>query len=612
MDPHHSSSTPTTSSPTRGPKFDRSNISSQLLHSSSRADFSVLSRRLPLRSSARPSTAPAKQELTLLPSFPSGQVIPAMGRFPNAVVEPTTKKLDTFNHMQTVKEDEMDIPSSLSLGGLPSPFDVDAEDIVSLPHTDTPLPPNHPDYDWATFINAYASGRWDPHRTPNPPRSYTSSSSGFPLSSEAPSTASGSVSLARYTHHRPYNSDIKPDDPQTQSDPQSIYIQASVEDKPVTSPPAAVPSSTSTLSISPSSSLRRFRPAAPANLPLPTHRMRNSFSTSSAPLTSPGESATLSPSTAHSNSEVQTTVATLRWAAARVDISPLALPSPEHELTDPMRGITAIVPGSHPTSFDIGPDYPITPGGTRKTRLGSFWHGTTDVDKDGSPLNETLMDRSSETLVDSPVSPQRERSESLPTSFSVTADKITAASAPQAATYHGRELLPNDYFGTVIPRTHPPADTPTSSSDTNDDAQTTTGVAPGPAPVAAPQPLSPDLGTMSVPALPRRVCLTRQTSSPLPTSSPTHEPRVPGGRVPSEGIASIKVGRAAKEEQMFTELGYLAPPNPPDELERRRALYKFNIWNTGPDLNFDRIAHLAKLVFSTKGVMISLIDGNEQ
>ena len=29
-------------------------------------------------------------------------------------------------------------------------------------------------------------------------------------------------------------------------------------------------------------------------------------------------------------------------------------------------------------------------------------------------------------------------------------------------------------------------------------------------------------------------------------------------------------------------------------------------------MNFDRIAHLAKLVFNTKGVMVSLIDSNEQ
>lgn len=39
---------------------------------------------------------------------------------------------------------------------------------------------------------------------------------------------------------------------------------------------------------------------------------------------------------------------------------------------------------------------------------------------------------------------------------------------------------------------------------------------------------------------------------------------------------------------------------------------RFNIWSTGPDLNFDRIAHLTKLVFNTKGVFLSLVDGNEQ
>jgi hypothetical protein len=36
---------------------------------------------------------------------------------------------------------------------------------------------------------------------------------------------------------------------------------------------------------------------------------------------------------------------------------------------------------------------------------------------------------------------------------------------------------------------------------------------------------------------------------------------------------------------------------------------RFNIWNTGRDPNFDRIVHLAKLVFATKAVAISLSDG---
>ncbi|KAG8678052.1 His Kinase A domain containing protein, partial [Ceratobasidium sp. 395] len=57
---------------------------------------------------------------------------------------------------------------------------------------------------------------------------------------------------------------------------------------------------------------------------------------------------------------------------------------------------------------------------------------------------------------------------------------------------------------------------------------------------------------------------------------------------------------------------YLIPPPPPDELERRKALYRFNILHTSPDVNFDRITHLCKLVFSTKMVIISLIDADEQ
>ncbi|KAF7327444.1 Histidine kinase [Mycena kentingensis (nom. inval.)] len=70
--------------------------------------------------------------------------------------------------------------------------------------------------------------------------------------------------------------------------------------------------------------------------------------------------------------------------------------------------------------------------------------------------------------------------------------------------------------------------------------------------------------------------------------------------------------RAAREERAFAQRGFLAPPFPPDELGRRRALYKFNIVNTGSDLNFDRIAHLAKLVFNTKGVLISVVDEAEE
>lgn len=39
--------------------------------------------------------------------------------------------------------------------------------------------------------------------------------------------------------------------------------------------------------------------------------------------------------------------------------------------------------------------------------------------------------------------------------------------------------------------------------------------------------------------------------------------------------------------------------------------FRFNIWNTGHDMNFDRIVHLVKLVFNTRIVVMTLIDGTE-
>lgn len=40
--------------------------------------------------------------------------------------------------------------------------------------------------------------------------------------------------------------------------------------------------------------------------------------------------------------------------------------------------------------------------------------------------------------------------------------------------------------------------------------------------------------------------------------------------------------------------------------------FRFNIVHTTPDVNFDRIAYLTKLVFSMKIVVVSLVDGEEE
>ncbi|KAG6832830.1 hypothetical protein H0H92_009449 [Tricholoma furcatifolium] len=564
-------------------------------------------KRLPTRSSSHPSSTPSKGKLSLIPSISSRWLVSDDEQL---IHDPMHTKLqDTFSHIQPAGGCESDI----GLGTLPSPFDTDDE--ISPTTSDGPLTTMHSEYDWSTFINAYANGQWDPHRTPTPPRSCQPSTSGFSLSSDVPGPST-------IIHDADVPVRSRPDVIHMHSDPQHIPHHSLTGAGPLRPPPAPPRSTTSTISISPSNSLRRFRPAAPPNLPMPPHRMRSSFSTCSAPLPSPGEAVNTAPSNTQLNSEAQTTAATLRWAAARVDISPLALPSPEHELTDPMRGYMAALPGAHSGGGggggDVGSVHPATPGVTRKPRLGSFWQGTIDVED--NPLQENLLLASShsDTVPElnvtkcSPI--QRTRPVSFPTTLFESPEHLAAASVPVPKANGDAESPSNDYFGHTVAQGDCPS-----------------GVCNGEAHSVVDSTFTPnsDSGSSLVPALPRRVCLTRQTSSPLPEASP-REPKLIGGRVASESITSIRANRAAKEEQMFNDLGYLAPPNPPDELERRRALYKFvhfrlrlgsvdakhqfrfNIWNTGPDLNFDRIAHLAKLVFNAKGVVISLIDGNEQ
>lgn len=255
--------------------------------------------------------------------------------------------------------------------------------------------------------------------------------------------------------------------------------------------------------------------------------------------------------------DATTTAATMRWAAARVNISPLALPSPEHELTDPMRGVHAVIPGAHAPEYSP-PLNPGTPGNNRKTRLGSFWEGTQDVGDD--------IDRLSTIQASNPVSPTRStlggdaRSPVDPAWNTL----IPPASAPlprQSPDEHPEE----DYFTASSSRANTVDIDPRATSDVPSVWQEYVNVQ------RDNEPLSIDVST--TPALPRRICLTRQTSSPLPISY-TSERRFPGVRSVSETVSSYRIGRAVKEEQMFLELGYLAPPNPRDELERRRALYK--------------------------------------
>ncbi|PCH42325.1 histidine kinase, partial [Wolfiporia cocos MD-104 SS10] len=441
-----------------------------------------------------------------------------------------------------------------SVNMLPSPFDPSpADDQVSA------LLPAHErgeaeiDYDWATFVNAYALGRWDPLRTPNPPRSHLQAPC-HPRASRVGQEAATDDSV--------------------ESAEVAIYPSSTIALQGPQSAPLTQPAQGQ----DPGESRPPKRLSVPFTLGAISHRLRNSFTD-----LRPGPSMEAFRHPAIPATDATTSAAAIRWAAARVSVAPLALPSPEHELTDPMRGVTATIPGSHPPehSFLVHADTPLaSPGGVRKSRLSSFWQGTQDVDDP----------RRLPTIQQSPPDPESDEHTGTHKGDNEDMD-------------YNQELLEEDYFGSMDP----------SRLESLAGAEDHRIYAPSRTDHPDRQISAPpfEMDPMTVPALPRRICLTRQTSAPLPTST-LYERRMRATRPASESFVANLAGRAAKEEQMYSELGYLAPPNPPKELERRRALYKFNIWGTGRDPNFDRIVHLVKLVFNTKIVTISLIDGTEE
>ena len=92
------------------------------------------------------------------------------------------------------------------------------------------------------------------------------------------------------------------------------------------------------------------------------------------------------------------------------------------------------------------------------------------------------------------------------------------------------------------------------------------------------------------------------TSRSLPIEMKTISDSIPS-RLSSEKIQQLA-------EKQFNELNYLVPPLPVNEDVRRKELYKFDLMRQTPELSLDRILHLVKLVFQTKCVIISLVNGD--
>jgi hypothetical protein len=461
--------------------------------------------------------------------------------------------------------------------------------MVSPGEYDTPRKTELPEYDWATFIAAYAFGSWDPREAPRPPRSSFERHQSPSLDSSPADILSDcrlfsiSPSGGTYPSQRALPSSI----PQGATSPRALSDVSTSSSRIVDTPQTTntTPTGSSTPFVPGSSSLVRGqsssrRSSTSSITPSIPHRLRNSFadirsSSGSRPTLDPPPAPTIQPTVPHS--EATTTAAAMRWAAAGVSIAPLALPSPEHELTDPFRNARAAIPGSYPPEVPLGPQYP-----RQRRRLGSFWEGTIDVDR--TTQAQSIL---SSIQGSPPSTPPTESSESEPEPSSAT----TATVSPPYITPASGPMMPgtgyrDDYFGFAGLSTSPEglATVPLPQQHTSSDSE----------------------AAQMASVAPRRVNITRQSSSPLPNNF--------SGSTEASPVYSTDAGagRALSEEAMFLQLGYLVPPCPPDEFQRRRALYQFNIWNTGPDTNFDRIEHLTRLVFSTKTAIICLLDENEQ
>jgi len=292
------------------------------------------------------------------------------------------------------------------------------------------------------------------------------------------------------------------------------------------------------------------------------------------------------------NAELQTTVATMRWAAAKVDISPLALPSPEHELADPMRGITATIPGAHPV--DSYSDPSLMSGVSRRSRLTEFWEGTNDVEEDKTRKRSSYSRNFCEESEGAEQPPQLFQTldpvmgaDCISTSNSVSPvaqqkshlsllESAMPATAPPGEAQNSSDDLPGDYFGNVISKpTISSSDVELMANEAVSESKIllSTNVIP-PCDVRLEATQVSEVGTVSVPVAVRKMCLTRQISSPLPIVPPIKADNcIFGGRVISD-LQLPRLQRMSKEEQVFNRLGYLVPPDPFDELDRKKALYK--------------------------------------
>ncbi|CAE6416351.1 unnamed protein product [Rhizoctonia solani] len=448
--------------------------------------------------------------------------------------------------------------------------------------------------DWTTFMQAYANGEWDPVRIPEPP---------FELKLPAPPiriSVSPMISSSALSSTSTVAATLSPslsNSPGSTSPPRGL---AGPDRRPRIVPDSRTSSiasrrGTATPDLS-SSSNHLIHPNFPyINAPRKVQR-----SHSDVEVRSPGGvPPTTLPALPSPSIDRAATAATIRWAGSGVNVAPYALPSPEAaELLDPMRK-------AHPM---LNP-----PSSHSKSRLSKFWESPQDpvpppaiVPQPPSPESDSLKEKLSTRyypLHKSSFSATRRPSNSQGDYFSRSPSRIQSRA-------HSRSPASDKSRDAPV---HPPnSNNQPSNPPASLQATTWTNLAASSsrtnlADVCLPDPFKGSVLSST------GLGLNSDSGSHLGNGSSTLPDQLLTSLSSSADMEFFTPSETLiKSDDDSSRSSYLIPPLPPDELERRKALYRFNILHTSRDVNFDRITHLCKLVFSTKMIIISLIDKDEQ
>nr|XP_019011088.1 two-component system sensor protein [Kwoniella pini CBS 10737]OCF49869.1 two-component system sensor protein [Kwoniella pini CBS 10737] len=397
-----------------------------------------------------------------------------------------------------------------------------------------------PSMDWMTFSHAYANGLFDPNKIPNPPN---------------PNDSPLDVHSAHSSPGKKYASTLP------------INLVDSTSGSEGYSSKSSGGSTMTSVSSAPSTSASN----RPGSMAISMAARRKAFELENLPNRPHEDMPRPDKLVLPSYSLAAATVRMVTSGMRESNFAPLAIPSPDKELTDPIasmysndsngtlkdsassdpgssrfplhRSMSSAVGGNTFSNLRL-PTIQASPVSTPNEHAHGHHHG-----KGKGKVNEPEL-----------LSPQKAR-------LGIVNGRIPPASAPLEKRGGGDAEQPTDYFGSASP-----AQAASSSSSSYTDE---------PTPKFASTSKTPDLLTKSTP--------------------PRHDvDQIPSLAFPQD------------VESLYDKLGWLPAPIPPDETARRRALYRFNILHTAPDMNFDRIAHMTKLVFNPKIVLIALIDSDTQ